>query len=249
MSVSGYLLGRVRSREARLLTAADYAKYDYAAAATFEELEQKLHYELDELRRDLFWNTDIAELFWKKYDNHNLKILLKEKLTGQDLSAYLLRLGKNTLAEFDRALIEQAAELYARTADFGQMDYFLDQKYFAELKKLAAKFSLPVRRYAQALADIADYKRAFTPENAAETLRAKFPGLKLPEELNEGAVEKALDDYAAGLLFAGRYAFDAAAVFCYLLAKENEIKNLKTMYLSRAKGLAGLTAYLRRSYV
>ncbi|MDR1997648.1 MAG: V-type ATPase subunit [Candidatus Margulisbacteria bacterium] len=290
MSSPGYLLGRVRSREGRLLTAADWQKYqtaadladwlsrlqntDYAAAAehagTYEQFEKYLNQELQNLREDLFAQKyPFAELFWQKYDLHNLKILLKEKLTGQDLNRYLLPLGQDSLAAFDRQTVREAEAVYARTLDFCRMDYFLDQTYLRWLSKRSAGLGRAVKAYARAQIDAANFKLWYsgaapgyayfagggvsvsllaqgTPQ---ETLRACFPGITPPEEFNDGAVEKALEDYASRLLFAGRYACDIAAVFCYLLSKENEIKNLKTMYLRQSRQLAGLQSCLRAAYV
>jgi len=286
MTALGYLLGRTRSKEGRLLTAADWQKFqtadslpdwlsrlqntDYAAAeqtGTYAEFEKYLHQELAALRKDLFGaDQGCAEIFWRKYDWHNLKILLKAKLTAQNLEHYLLPLGKTSLADFDQRLVEKAAEIYAQTQDFCRLDYFLDQEYFEWLRKQAAPFGPVVREYAQALIDAANFKlwysgahknyayfaggRAglFRQDPPEETLRSCFPGIELPAELDDGLIEKALDDYTSRILFRGRYAHTQTALFCFLLAKENEIKNLKTMYLRQSRELPVLQNYLRSAY-
>jgi vacuolar-type H+-ATPase subunit C/Vma6 len=170
-------------------------------------------------------------------------------LTEQSFDHYLLPLGKDSLADFDQTLVRRALEIYEKTADFCQMDYLLDQEYLRALQALAQKQDRHARAYARAQAAIAEYKYTYDPADAAETLRRKFPGLELPETLDEGAVEKALEDYASKQLFAGRYGCGAAAILAFVQAKENEIKNLKILYLSRSRALPELQNYLRYSYV
>jgi vacuolar-type H+-ATPase subunit C/Vma6 len=245
----GFLLGRVRSREARLLTAAELGRAEFAGAETFEQLEDRLNQELADLRRALFQETDLADICWLKYDFHNLKILLKEKLTEQSLDHYLLPPGKDNLADFDQTLTRRAAEIYEKTADFCQMDYFVDQEYLRALQALAPKQDRYIQAYIRAQVAIAEYKYNYEPASARETLRRKFPGIEMPETLDEGAVEKALEDYASRQLFAGRYGCGAAAILAFVLAKENEVKNLKIWYLSRSRALPDLQKYLRYAYV
>ena len=242
----GFLLGRVRSREGQLLALAELNRADFAAES-FEEFENKLNQDFALLRQDLFQDSAVAKIFWRRYDYHNLKFLLKEKLTDQNFNRYILPYAKNKLADFDRSLVMRAEDIYAQTQDFCQMDYFIDQEYLRELQTLARKHDRHVQAYAQALSAVFEYKRNYNPETALETLRAKFPGLELPENPDEGAIEKALEDYANQQLFAGRYGCNATTVLCFLQAKENEIKNLKTMYLSRRREL-DLQGFLRWSY-
>ena len=286
MITVGHLLGRVFSQKNRLLTAADWQKFqsaegladwlsrlqstDYAAAVehagTYAEFEKYLHQTLAALRQDLFDKKDtIAEIFWQKYDWHNLKILLKEKLTEQNLDKYLLPLGKNTLSAFEPRLIEQAIEIYTQTTDFCQMDYFLDQEYFAWLKKASKRLGAEVKAYVRAQIDIANFKLwgkdfpcfpggdvsldLFAQDTPEETLRKCFPEIDLPREFNDGIVEKVLDDYANKLLCQGHYSDSRTAIFRFLQAKENEVKNLKTMYLSQSRALPAMQTYLRYSYV
>ena len=249
MTGLGFLLGRVRSREGRLLSAAELGKAEFAEAETFEQLEDRLNQELADLRRELFRDTDVADICWLKYDFHNLKILLKEKLTEQSLDHYLLPLGKDSLADFDQMLVRRATEIYEKTADFCQMDYWVDQEYLRALQALAPKQDRYILAYIRAQAAIAEYKYYYDPAVAVETLRQKFPGIELPETPDEGAVEKALEDYANKQLFAGRYGCGAAAILAFVQAKENEIKNLKILYLSRSRALPDLQNYLRYSYV
>ena len=247
MTALGFLMGRVRSREGQLLNAAELNRAEIPAES-FEELEDKLNKEFAELRQDLFRDSEAAEIFWRRYDCHNLKILLKEKITGQNLGQYILPYAKNSLTDFDFTLVQRAEEVYLKTTDFCRMDYFIDQEYLRGLETLAQKHDRHVRAYVRALSAIAEYKRGYNSETAAETLRAKFPGVELPENPDDGAVEKALEDYANQQLFAGRYNCGVTAVLCFLQAKENEIKNLKTRYLSRSREL-DLQNYLRYSYV
>jgi vacuolar-type H+-ATPase subunit C/Vma6 len=249
MTGLGFLLGRVRSREARLLTAAELGKAESVTAEAFEQLEDKLNQELADLRRALFQDTDLADICWLKYDFHNLKILLKEKLTEQSLDHYLLPFGKDSLTDFDQTLTRRAVGIFEKTADFCQMDYFVDQEYLRALQALAQKQDRYIQAYIRAQAAIAEYKYNYDPATAAETLCQKFPGIEMPDTLDEGAVEKALEDYANKQLFAGRYGCGAAAILAFVLAKENEIKNLKIWYLSHSRALPDLQKYLRYSYV
>ena len=247
MTSLGFLLGRTCCREGQLLSAAEWNK-DFAAE-TFEQLEDKLNQDFAELRRDLFKDTALTDIFWSRYDNHNLKILLKEKLTEQNFDHYLLPYAKDVLTDFDPELVRRALEVYEKTKDFCRMDYFLDTEYFRGLQELAKKYDKYVRAHVRALAAAAEYKYAYGSETAPQKLRAEFPGLELPENADEGAVEKALEDFANRQLFAGRYGGGITRVLCFLQAKENEMKNLKTMYLSRKRELKNLRNYLRYSYV
>ena len=285
----GYLLGRVCSQKSNLLTNADWQKFQtakgltdwlprlhntpYAAASeqaeTYEQFEKCLHQELADLRRDLFEGDDVvAEIFWRKYDWHNLKILLKEKLTGQELEYYLLPLGKNTLTDFDQQLLEKALEVYAQTQDFCRLDYFLDQEYFTWLKKKSSKLGAEVKAYVRAQIDAANFKlwysgaheeysyfaggqvplNFFTEDTPEKILPKCFPNIELPKEINEGIIEKVLDDYAVKLLFRKYYSYNLTTIFCFLQAKENEIKNLKTMYLRQSRELPVLQNYLRYTH-
>ncbi|MDR1453472.1 MAG: V-type ATPase subunit [Candidatus Margulisbacteria bacterium] len=249
MTGLGFLLGRVRSREGQLLSLAELGKAEFAETETLEQLENRLNQELADLRRELFRDTAVAEICWLKYDLHNLKILLKEKLIEQNLDHYLLPLGKDKLADFDQTLVRRAVEIYEKTADFCQLDYWLDQEHLRALQALAKKQDRYIQAYIHAQAAIAEYKYHYDPATAAETLRQKFPNIEIPETLDEGAVEKALEDYANKQLFAGRYGCGAAAVLAFVQAKENEIKNIKILYLSRGRALPELQNYLRHTYV
>jgi len=130
-----------------------------------EELKETKNYdtllmnELQSVYTDLFKitpNHDLIELFSLRYSYHNLKVLLKEKVTGENFESLLINIGKepisvlrqaietkrsNDLAEDYLISIKEATDDYEEYKNSQAIDIILDRRYFTHLRHIAEKIN------------------------------------------------------------------------------------------------------------
>ncbi|WP_192986805.1 V-type ATP synthase subunit C [Carnobacterium mobile] len=100
----------------------------------------------------------LVELFSLRYSYHNLKVLLKEKVTGNNFSEMLIPIGKEPLSTLRQAVetgksedleqeylisIQEVLTDYEEYKNPQSIDIILDRRYFTHLKQLAKKINDP----------------------------------------------------------------------------------------------------------
>lgn len=122
---------------------------------SFEEaLNQVFAEQLKELDA-LIEDEDLRQLLFLKYDVHNIKVLLKEHYTQQNLRHLLYPYGtvfvpdvelwmdsplKNPQETILQRAIAQAQEVEKQTGDLQRVDFVIDQAYFEAMAQLAKNF-------------------------------------------------------------------------------------------------------------
>ena len=191
-----YAVARVRMLERSLLTEKQYSQM--VEAKSMQEVlkllseagygagltEQNVSAALAARQKKAY--DDIAELaegqsfldvFLLKNDYHNLKVLLKEEVSGVDGSAYLIGGGTvdvevmrqafetkafDVLPPFFVEDVQQAREVYAKTASGQMIDVVLDRAAFAAMAKKAKESRHPfVEGYLTRLANLTNLKSFF----------------------------------------------------------------------------------------
>lgn len=126
-----------------------------------EELKETKNYdtllmnELQSVYTDLFKitpNLDLIELFSLRYSYHNLKVLLKEKVTGENFESLLIDIGKEPISVLKQAVetkrsndlnedylisIKEAMDDYEEYKNSQSIDIILDRRYFTHLRHIA----------------------------------------------------------------------------------------------------------------
>ncbi len=308
-----FLIGRIRSQEKDLLTRAVWQRLaeadglnsflnilkdtSYASAAlegaTFEKFEASLVAQLKTLKNDLFSVTHFSfeTLLWRKYDIHNLKLLLKMKFGFKDLRRYLIDCGEVPVTLFEQFIIDnekvalplfwikiihKAREVYEKNNDsFAKLDGFLDEILYQDLLKEARKYGGEVPRFVKQQIDAANLKVwwfskkqkehepkylsggkiafSFFKTSAEDSLgrmtQRVFPELNYSEDEKEADLQQKIDDNLLKSMFAKRHTlYGILPVLIFFLAKETEIKNLKTYYLRFAKQYTDILKYERALY-
>ncbi|MFC1517709.1 V-type ATPase subunit [Candidatus Margulisiibacteriota bacterium] len=190
------------------------------------------------------------------------------------LEAYLIKNEKVNLPVAVMAMLRKAQEIFAKNKDFSKMDTYLDDVYFKELMAEAGKWGEVIEEYFCQQVDQANYKAWWYLKKNERTKLAFIPGgnikvrfFEISHELSkeqminkmlprvqsdnyeEATLQKEFEDQNSTKLFEQRYPNTGILpILIYFRAKEMEIKNLKTYYLLKAKGLKRLTGFLREVY-
>ena len=255
---------------AKLLTDCGYEDMSQMNAGEIEVAltarKAEIMEELDRLAPD----SVIADLFRMKYDYHNAKVLLKSEAMGQSPDSLLSDAGRIPAAQLKEYYYEEkyssmpgnlqkampeAKELLAKTANPQQMDFLLDNAYFAEMTTLAEESGNDfLKGYVRLLIDCANLK------GTVRTLRMGKSRDFLQEVLFRGgnvSTDRLLvstDKESLSGLFAHSGLEKAAALGAEateggtLTAFERACDNAVNAYLGKAKlvsfGSEPLTAYL-----
>jgi V/A-type H+-transporting ATPase subunit C len=222
-----YASGRIRALEMtllgkqrleRLAEAGDVDEVlrllsDTVYAAHMDELEDSgyeafLHNEearLLDLVDSLSLDREVSDIFRLKYDFHNLKVALREKVSGRELGDLYVDLGRYDREEIDGPvksdnfgrlpgpLAQAAGEafgLYAKTQDPADADVIVDKAMFRHFLGVARAYGAPyIETIVRTWIDLA---------NVRTFLRARYLGFEsriLPGLLFEGGLAR-LRDFA-----------------------------------------------------
>jgi len=137
----------------RILNETEYSNVS-ATVKRPEDYEEILAAELKRVY-DLVYEIspikDVVKIMSLKYDYHNAKVLLKEKLLGKDLSSMLIKLGNLDLIEIKRKIdsdnlrslngtlgkgIQEAMKAFEETKDPQKIDIIIDKYMYKELVEL-----------------------------------------------------------------------------------------------------------------
>lgn len=137
-------------------------QYSLGLALAPSEYEKILSGEMRRVYRlmdELTEEQDIKKLLSLKYDYHNLKVLLKEKFLGTDLSRLYISYGSEDFSSVKNAYLSENYEgidekmveaLKAATEDFEltrdpqRLDLIIDRYYFEHLLQLAKGTEIPL---------------------------------------------------------------------------------------------------------
>lgn len=169
-----------------------------------EDYENILHSELERVYKtvgEISPHKEIVDLMALKYDYHNLKVMVKEKLMSKDLSDLYSSIGtvdfdklKSQFAadeyrdidpEFKEAIILVLKD-YEEKNDPQRIDILMDRFYFGHLYKLAK--DLKIELFEDHVKDLID----FTNVSSAIRLKKQEKDLKFFEEviLENGNIDK-----------------------------------------------------------
>lgn len=94
---------------------------------------------------------EVVKIMSLKYDYHNVKVLLKEKVLGKDLSSMLIKLGNLDLQEIKRKIdgdnlkslngilgkgVQEAMKVFEETKDPQKIDIIIDKYMYKELVEI-----------------------------------------------------------------------------------------------------------------
>jgi len=108
--------------------------------------------------RNMIKNTGIVDVLSLKYDYHNLKVLLKSKITGKDFSSLLMKAGtidaskfkvkfetqSNDLPQEIMEAIDEVQKDFEENHNPQRIDIIVDKHYFRNLSRLAKKINVKV---------------------------------------------------------------------------------------------------------
>lgn len=140
----------------------------------YEEVLSKAWHDTLEEILEMAPDERIVYFTQAKYDFHNIKVVIKEKILGQNFSHILMRDGRvdpNNLREelktgerslldpFYQDLVNKVYDYYKEHQDPQLIDVLVDRFYFRYLKELAEEFKLPILvQYVEELIDLTNIR-------------------------------------------------------------------------------------------
>lgn len=181
-----------------------------------EDYEQVLALEMKRvyhLMDELTGEKVIKDLLAMKYDYHNLKVLVKEKISGKPLSHLLVPYGvrdmgkvKTALATGDyreleepiREALLQVLSDYEKTEDPQRIDILLDRFYYEHLGQIAKETKIPLfEEYVKNLVDFANVRTLIRVKKMDKDLKfleeVLLPGGNIERETLLYAIHDSLD--------------------------------------------------------
>ncbi len=257
---------------------------------------------------ELLPSTEVVDLIAMKYEYHNLKVILKEKISGLDYSRMYINFGnfdfdklKEEFSTGDRSSLEdrysevinKVYDEFLEYKDPQNIDILIDGEYFKNLKGVSETLDVELFKiYAEDLIDFTNIRTLLRCQNQKRDLefldRVIIEGgtiekykyrdhlfstvdensnlfkssriyYHLRESLKEykqtkslSAFEKSMDDYLMEVIKeAKKITYGPEVAFAYLLAKENEVKNLRIIFVSKLNKLPSkfIRERLRDCYV
>ncbi len=151
--------------------------YGTLAPGEIHDFEKLLSAQLSDAYRSLAGlipDDKLVDIFLYKNDYHNIKVLIKQTVSGTDGSAYLIDGGTvsldtlkaafeerkfTDLPDLDIAAVNEAMEEYAKTKDGRYIDLILDRACFKTMAEAAQKSKNDyVIGYVERLADVTNIK-------------------------------------------------------------------------------------------
>jgi V/A-type H+-transporting ATPase subunit C len=140
----------------RLLSDTSYAAHlDELQELGYEEFLRAEEGRLLDLVDSLSLDQEVSDVIRTRYDYHNLKVALREQISGRDLERLYLDLGRHEWAAIREAVkveslqllpeplfraAEAAVEAYGRTQDPARMDFAVDLEMFGRFLSLARRY-------------------------------------------------------------------------------------------------------------
>ena len=194
----------------RILTESGYGSLPADEVHDFEKL---LSAQLSDAYRSLAGlipDDKLVDVFLYKNDYHNIKVLIKQSISGANAEAYLIDGGTVPLdrlkaafeerkftdfPDLDVKAIEDAMETYAKTKDGRYIDLILDRACFSTMSAVAKRSKNDyVIGYVERLADITNIKTFVRIKRRGKTFKifedAFVPGGLIPSDDFEEAYER-----------------------------------------------------------
>jgi V/A-type H+-transporting ATPase subunit C len=227
-----YAVGRIRALETRLLSRADFSRLldaeDYAAALRalmemgYSVSEERAEHEpvlvaeqqkalalLEQLSQD----ERLAAVFRRRYDFHNLKVLLKAKHSRQEMDQAILDLGALAVDVISEAVIgdepgrlpgplgdayRAAEEAFGQTKSPGDLDVAVERQQYAYMAGELAPLKSPfLKAWLEWEVDLLNIKSFLRLKWLGEELKAfdavMLPGGSLPAGFFRPLREESLD--------------------------------------------------------
>lgn len=230
------------------------ATKDYEAMVT-KQLKDTYQWIIDESP-----NLLLSELMVLSYSYHNIKILFKEELTGQDFADSLIDIGIYPIYEFRRAVrqgqstvlpalylqnIRNLRSYFTEPSQLSNVDIFVDRAYIHHLKRLSEELNqADIYKYVETLIDhtnVSIFFRALAAGLGKTHLQATITNegsIHIDEFIDasqhglEGAIQyfTELSDYRAIMA----HAVDSQGQFS-LRRLEQALDNATETYLEQAK--------------
>lgn len=291
-----------------LLTEAGFGGKQDDGSSRYESLLSSVYDQAFRTIYELAPDQDLFEAFLLKNDYHNIKVLIKSELLGQDHPELLLDSGSlpveviktavrerkfSGLTKYMEQAVLESLDTFSKTRDPQDVDMICDRMEYEEIaEKTAGADCRFLQDYFSMRADFSNFKsflRARKAEKDAsflnrmlvdggrirkdlflKNLTAPFEAfladlstgphgdvLKDASELyletgRFGPVEKRLDDAEISMIQdAKRISFGPEILIAYLVAKENEIKNIRIILggIAGKANPANLAERIRESYV
>lgn len=171
----------------RILTECGYGELPKDEIHDFEKLLSRQINEAYQSLNGLLPDNAMIDIFLYKNDYQNIKILIKQELSGVDGSKYFIDGGtvplerlKAAFAErkfselpaIDGSAVNEAMETYAKTHDGRYIDIILDHACFKTMAEAAAKSGIAyVIEYVKRLADVTNIKSFVRIERASKSFK------------------------------------------------------------------------------
>ena len=201
----------------RVITESGYGQLPVSEIHDFEKLLSSHLTDVYRSLSGLIPDEKIIDVFLYKNDYHNIKVLIKQEVSGIDGSNYLLDGGTvpldelkeafverkfSALPEIDGRLIDEAMEVYAKTKNARYIDFILDKACFETMTRAADNTKNDyVIGYVQKLADITNIKTFVRVKRSGRELKtfedAYVPGGSIGKDIFCSAFES--DDPASVL--------------------------------------------------
>ena len=142
---------------------------DIKDSRSYEKILRRETERVFSLVREMSNDSEIVDILSIKYDYHNLKVLLKSKLSGRDFTDLLMDAGtvkasrlkqkfeiqnyEDLPEEFIEA-IDEVEKDFAENNDPQKIDLIVDKYYYKHLSKIASKIDVEIMRdYVSGLID------------------------------------------------------------------------------------------------
>lgn len=158
----------------RMLTDMGFGGKDDVKGRDYEKLLNTEQKKLFELIKDVAGETPLYDIFASKYSFHNLKVLIKQELSGLNGEAYLTECGNVPLDKIKDAVLEKhfsflpkimakaaqdACNEYSKTQSGQSIDVVIDKATFLQIKEYAEMSDEPfIKNYVSILADTTNLK-------------------------------------------------------------------------------------------
>lgn len=161
---------------AKILSGYGYGEIQKVSPSGIEKALSAARRETFETLSEISPNKSICDVFRMKYDYHNIKVVLKSDVSGQNAEHLLSDAGRYSAKDIAAAIhqgelknlpqimqtaIISARETLSRTNDAQSCDFILDYAYFEEMKTVAEKSDDSfIKGYVTLLIDVMNLRAA-----------------------------------------------------------------------------------------
>ena len=240
----------------RILNETEYSNVS-AGIKRAEDYEEILTAELKRVY-DLVYEIspikEVVKIMNLKYDYHNAKVLLKEKVLGKDLSSMLIKLGNIDLQEIKRKIDSDNLKSLNGTLGKGIQEAMKSFEKTKDPQKLRIKKQNKGRDFVGEVifegGDIDSSKLISLINESPENIMSKLQSTIYSDLIKEGfegyiatesasLLEKLSDNYIMDLMKNSKLVtFGPERLLSYIYAKETEIKVIRIIMVGKLNNIA-----------